>query len=201
MRPGSLGSADSAILPYCATNGRGASGVGLAVRPRASGVGLFVSCRVEHSMIQSFNPRHNSGVLEKWMAAATPSREAAKECSPGRKPWVEAVNDTAPKGRKMGRGRPLWRPGFRPIEACRVSLGLDGRDARPYRGAGCPVRWRRAIRKNLDTGCRKSTFCSTNWYYRLRRHEENAISAADLWKRKPGWQAARGGPRKDNLGI
>jgi len=31
---------------------------------------------------------------------AVPSREAAQECSLGRKPWVEAGNDEAPEGRK-----------------------------------------------------------------------------------------------------
>jgi hypothetical protein len=30
------------------------------------------------------------------------SREAAQECSPGRKPWVERELTKAPKGRKSG---------------------------------------------------------------------------------------------------
>src|SRR5271157_4119973 len=33
-------------------------------------------------------------------AHSTPSREAAQECSPRREPWVQVVEDKAPKGRK-----------------------------------------------------------------------------------------------------
>ena len=58
------------------------------------------------------------------------SREAAKECSPRRKPWGEAGNDIALKGRKNTRGTGSSR------RNCRAALGLDGSETRPYTEPG-----------------------------------------------------------------
>src|SRR6266536_1182231 len=47
--------------------------------------------------------------FRQWIAVRQPSREAATECSPGRKPWVEVGNVQALKGRKKGAIQTLGR--------------------------------------------------------------------------------------------